>query len=57
MILDQVEVAGRVSVAEVARPAAQIPVEVLHHIVNIEQQPLARRDFSDAFAGVLHRPA
>jgi hypothetical protein len=32
VVLDQVEVTGRVPVTEVARPAAQIPVEILHDI-------------------------
>ena len=37
--VDLVEVTGRVSVAEVARPAAQEPVEVLHDVFDREQQP------------------
>ena len=32
VVLDQVEVTGGVSVAEVARTAAQIPVEVLRDV-------------------------
>ena len=57
VVLDRVEMAGRVPVAEVARPAAQVPVEVLHDLLDGDQQPLARRDLTNPVAGVLHRPA
>jgi site-specific DNA recombinase len=50
-------VVGGVSVAEVARPAAQEHVDVLHDHVDREQQPPAVRELTDAVAGVLHRLA
>src|SRR6266536_5141183 len=55
LVLEPVEVASRVSVAEVARPAAQVPVEILHDILDRQQQPLPRRQLTDAITGVLHR--
>jgi hypothetical protein len=51
---DLVEGLGRVSIAEVARPAAQEPVEVLDDVLDGEQQPFARGDLPDALPGVLH---
>jgi hypothetical protein len=51
---DLVEGLGGVSVAEVARPAAQEPVEVLDDLFDGEQQPVARCDLPDALAGGLH---
>ncbi len=56
VVLDQVEVAGRVSVSEVARPAAQVPVEVLHDLLDGEQQPFSHGELTDTIAGALHRP-
>jgi hypothetical protein len=44
----------RVSVAEVARTAAQEPVEVLNDLFNGKQQPFTRGDLPNALAGVLH---
>ena len=44
-------------IAEVARPAAQEAVHVLHDGLDRQQQPLTRREFTDAVAGMLHPPA
>ena len=52
VMLDQVEVTGRVPVTEVARPAAQERVEVLHDVFNRQQQPLPCGDLTNAVAGV-----
>jgi hypothetical protein len=50
---DRVEGLGRVSVAEIARPAAQQPVKVLDDVLDGEQQPFARGDPPNALPGVL----
>ena len=57
VVLDPVEVLGGVSVMEVARSVVQVLVEVLHDVLDGQQQPFARRDLTNAVAGVLHRPA
>jgi len=50
---DLVEGAGRVPVAEVARPAAQEAVDLLHDGLDRDQQPAAVREFTEPVAGVL----
>jgi hypothetical protein len=55
LVLEPVEMTGRVPVTEVARPATQIAVEILHDLLDRQQQPLVRRQFTDAVAGMLHR--
>ena len=52
---DLIELEGRVAVAEVARPAAQEPVEVLHDLLDRPAQPVSRGELSHTFAGALHR--
>jgi hypothetical protein len=52
---DRVEGLGGVSVSEVARPTAEEPVEILDDVLDRKQQPLTRRDLTDALTGVLHR--
>ena len=52
---DLVEGASGVSVAEVARPAAQEPVDVLHDRLDWQQQPAAVREFMEPLSGVLDR--
>src|SRR5512132_4740573 len=54
---DLVELAGGVPVAEVAHPAAQEPIDLLHDLLDRPPQPLPRRERTDTIAGVLHRPA
>src|SRR3984885_11665736 len=51
---DLVEELGGVSVSEVARPAAQEPVEVLNDLLDGEQQPFTGGDLPNALTGVLH---
>jgi hypothetical protein len=55
LVLEPVEMTGRVPVTEVARPAAQVAVEILHDLLDRQQQPLMRRQFTDAITGMLHR--
>jgi hypothetical protein len=57
LVLDPVEVASRVPVPEVARPAAQVTVQFLHDLLNRQKQPLIRRQLTDTIASMLHRPA
>jgi hypothetical protein len=47
-------VAGRVSVTEVARPAAQEAVDALHDLFDWDQQPPAVGQLTDPLAGVPH---
>src|SRR5215218_3605268 len=49
--VDVVELAGGVSVAEIARPAAQEAVDVLHDVVNWDEQPAPVRDLTGPVAG------
>ena len=51
---DRVELDGRVAVAEVARPAAQEPVEVTHDLLDRPAQPVPRRELAHTVAGVPH---
>src|SRR5947209_115962 len=53
--VDVVELSGGVSVSEVARPAAQEAVDVLHDVVNGYEQPASVRDLTGPVAGMLHR--
>ena len=50
-MIDLVELPGGVSVSEVARPAAQEAVDVLHDVFNRYEQPAPVRDLTDAVAG------
>lgn len=52
---DLIELDGRVAVAEVARPAAQKPVEVLHDLLDRPAQPVSRGELSHTITGALHR--
>ena len=54
VVVDLVELSGGVSVTEVARPAAQEPIEVSHDDLDWDLEPRARRDLADALAGVSH---
>src|SRR5665213_3464788 len=51
---DLVEELGGVPVSEIARPAAQEPVEVPHDDLDRDPEPRACRDLTDALAGVSH---
>jgi hypothetical protein len=53
VVVDLVELAAGVPIAEVARPAAQEAVDVLHDIVNSYQQPAPVGDLPDPVAGLL----
>jgi hypothetical protein len=53
VVADRVEVTGRVSISEVARPAAQEGVDLPHGVIDWAQQPAAIRDFTDPVAGSL----
>jgi hypothetical protein len=53
----QGEVAGRVPIAEVARPAAQEAVHVPHDLLHRNQQPPTIGQLTHPIAGVLHRLA
>ena len=53
VMIDLVELPGGVSVSEVARPAAQEAVDVLHDVFNRYEQPAPVRDLTDAVAGAL----
>src|SRR4051812_40366621 len=52
---DLVELDGRVAIAEVARPATQEPVEVLHDLLDRPAQTTPRGELSHTLAGALHR--
>ncbi len=52
---DLVELDGRVAVAEVARPAAQVSVEVLHDLLDRPAQMVPRGELSHTIAGTLYR--
>ena len=52
---DLVEAGRGVPVAEIARPAAQEPVDLLHDLLDRQQQPGPNRQFPDPVAGMLHR--
>jgi len=54
VMVDLVELSGGVSIAEVARPAAQEAVDVLHDLIDIHQQPAPIRELTDPVAGALH---
>jgi hypothetical protein len=47
------EVAGRVPVTEVARPAAQEAVHVLHDLLDCDQQPPAIGQLTDPLTSML----
>jgi hypothetical protein len=51
---DLAEVAGRVAVLEIPRPAAQEVVDVLHDPLHRQQQPGPVRELPDPVSGVLH---
>jgi SAM-dependent methyltransferase len=50
--LDLVEGLGGVAEAEVPHPPAQEGVQLPHGVFDRDTQPLARRELTDAFAGV-----
>jgi hypothetical protein len=52
--IDLVELSGGVSVTEVARPAAQEAVDIMHDLIDIHQQPAPVRELMDPVAGALH---
>jgi len=54
IIADRVEVTSRVPVSEVARPAAQEGIDLLHGVIDRAQQPAAIRDLADSVASALH---
>jgi hypothetical protein len=54
---DLVEGVGGVPVAEIARPAAQGQVDLLHDLLDRSSQPGPHRHEPDAVSGILHRLA
>ena len=54
---DPVEVGRRVSMTEVAGPAAQEHVDVPHDVFDWQHQPGPVRDLTQSIASVLHCPA